>query len=454
MVSLQKIYGEEVNETWTDMANKVNIPKSLTSNITKEYQGMKNNIMAKQADVALISYPWHNSQNYSLEQKKNDLNYYTQKQNPDGPAMTYAINTIVENQIGESGCSATTFHHKATIPYLRAPWFLMSEVPNDDVNGNGGVPPAFPFVTGHGGAAQIPLFGYLGLDLTRDALTIQPSLPPPFSHLQLPDFYFQGARFRATMNSTHTNLTRLESKNSSVVRDVYAGQMMPVWVGSPESRSKQGFSLISVNQSFTVDNDMYWKAPSRKGNLAQCKPTTSKSENVLGSWPRAATDGNPTTKWQPLTTNETNLTIDMSIVPYQRVTQLNFDWGARPPKRVRVAFTNYTDITSFNDLRLKAEHVVLVGQIKPNQQPRTFNEAEPTPYIGNSTIFHVNQRLGKQVYTGKLAILEIEGCNGCGSMNSWTGGNGTMFNPQENTFGATVGEFEIIGVDGESIFER
>lgn len=435
------------------MADNVNIPRNLTSGITREYEGMRNDITVKQADVALISYPWRYTQNYSLKQKRNDLDYYTQKQNPDGPAMTFAINAIVENLFGATGCSASTFLQKATIPYLRAPFFLMSEVPNDDVNGNGGVPPAFPFVTGHGGAAQIPLFGYLGLDLTQDTLTIQPSLPPPIFHLQPPDFYFQGARLRAVMNSTHTILTRLESKNSTVVHDVYAGQPMPMFVGSPGGRRGPEFSTIAVNQTLTVANDMYWLTLSTKGNLAQCQPTTSKSDNVLGSWPGAATDGNPTTKWQPLTTNTTNLTIDMTAVPFQQVKQLSFNWGARTPNKAKVAFTNFTDITSFNDKRLPQSSVVKLDNINPNQKYHPFDEADPTPYVGNTTTHDVDlpAHLGGPVYTGKYAILEIEGCNGCGSMNSWTGGNGTMFNPQENTFGATVGEFEIIGMNGTNI---
>ena len=429
------------------MANNVNVPRSLTSNITKEYEGMTNNILVKQADVALIAYPWHNTQDFTVGQMSNDLSYYTQKQNPDGPAMTYAINTIVENQFAEAGCSASSYHNYATIPYLRAPWFLMSEVPNDDVNGNGGVPPAFPFVTGHGGAAQIPLFGYLGLDLTKDILTISPSLPRPITHLRLPDFYNQGSRFSAFMNSTHTVLTRLESKNTTVIHDIFANDSVPVFVGGAGTRSKMGFFVLAINQSLTIENDMYWKKEYTAGHLVQCQPTTSESDNVLGRWPAAATDGNPTTKWQPLTTNKSSLTIDMSRVEYQRVSHVNFDWGLRPPKNVRVAFTNDSDITSILDERLDAADIFDIGNIEPNQPPAIFNETEPTIVQGNTTTFS----LGEHVYTGNYAILEIEGCNGCGAMNSWTGGNGTMFNPQENTFGATVGEFEVIGMDGGKI---
>jgi hypothetical protein len=455
ITSLQEEYGEKVNQTWIEMANNVNIPRAA-SGITQEYANMPNNVTVKQADVPLIAYPWHNTQNYTLEQKRMDLAYYTQKQNPDGPGMTYAIYAIVENQIAESGCAASTYHNKGTIPYLRAPWFLMSEVPNDDVNGNGGVPPAFPFVTGHGGAAQIPLFGYLGLDLTQNDLTINPSLPPPFSNLQPPDFYFQGAIFRAAMNSTHTNLTRLGSHNTTVVHDAYAGHSMPIIIGSPGGRRKQEFHAIAVNETLTIGNDMYWKAAKNTSNIAQCQPTTSKSGNVLGQFPGAATDGNPATRWQPLNTQKSNLFVDTSAAPFQIVKQINLEWGARPPRRARVGFTNSTNIKSLKDSRVR---VINLGEIKANQPYRTYNETEPVAYVGNTTEHVVKgttwagsgELRDFGVWTGKYAILEIEGCNGCGTLNAWSGGDGTRFNPQENTFGATVGEFEIVGLNGTKV---
>lgn len=447
------------------MANNVNVPRAA-SGITREYENMPNNITVKQADVALMSYPWSYTQDYSLEQKRTDLEFYTQKQNPDGPAMTYAINAIVENRIAESGCAAYTYHHKATMPYLRAPWLLMSEVPNDDVNGNGGVPPAFPFVTGHGGAAQIPLFGFLGLDLTQDDLTIQPSLPFPYDHLSLPVFYFQGGRFKAVMNSTHTTLARLPSENTSTIHDVYAGRPMPVIVGSSGGRREQEFHNISVGDTLAIANDMYWKIPSTGGNIAQCLPTYSETDSVLGCSPGAAIDGGGSTRWQPKTTNRTSLIIDMSSVQFQKVSKINLDWGARPAKFARVAFTNTTvskslSAYSTSDFYDAYEgHLVDLGNIQPSQPYHDFNRDSPVPYVGNvtthdvdNTWVHRNKNILKPlpVYTGKYAILEIEGCRGCGSMNSWTGGEGTTFNPQENTFGATVAEFEIIGLDGSRV---
>ena len=414
------------------MANNVNIFRAA-SGITQQYQGMYNNVTIKQADAQLMTYPWHYTNNYTLDNKRMDLAYYNQKQNPDGPAMTFAINAIVEGSIAESGCAASTYHHKATIPYLRAPWFIMSEVPNDDVNGNGGVSPAFPFVTGHGGAAQIPLFGYVGLDLTQDNLTIQPSLPPPIEHLRVPDFYFQGAKFSAAMNSTHTVLTRLPSPDTDVTQDVYAGRSMPVVIGSPKGRREQKFDSIVVGQTLTIANDMYWQKSATKGNIAQCQATTTNSDSVSGKPPGAATDGNTETVWQPNTVSPSTLTVNTGTVPFQQVQQINFNWGARPALKAKVGFTNSSDVDSFDDSRMS---VVDLGDITANRSYYVLNETEPIPYVGNTTVYMVTA----QAYTGKFAWLQVEGCNGC-----------DMLNPIEKDFGPTVGEFEIIGTMGNNV---
>ncbi|RDW94519.1 hypothetical protein BP5796_00282 [Coleophoma crateriformis] len=119
-----------------------------------------------------------NSPNVNASDRRRDLDYYMHVQSPDGPAMTYAISAIAENQNAISGCAAHTYHLRSTEPNYRAPWIQMSEQSVDDSNKNGGFPPAFPFLTGHGANLQLPLFGWLGVKLNTDVLTLSPSLPP------------------------------------------------------------------------------------------------------------------------------------------------------------------------------------------------------------------------------------------------------------------------------------
>jgi hypothetical protein len=255
-----------------------------------------------------------------------------QKQDPDGPAMTYAIAAIAVNKVAASGCAAFTFAVQPHLPYLRAPWYQFSEQARDDSNENGGVQPAFPFLTGHGGARQIEIYGYLGLTPGNWDLTIRPSLPPPFKHITLP-FYFYGNKFIATMNATHTTITRVPVQDVIGMVDRYPSTSMPLIVERPSTTGdiiEATQFMIAMNETVTVENDMYWQQLSTPNNILQYQSTTSSAESLLGQYAGAATDGNVVTRWQPYTLNASNLTVDTSGVPYQQVEKLVFDWGRRP----------------------------------------------------------------------------------------------------------------------------
>ncbi|TAQ87180.1 hypothetical protein B7494_g4494 [Chlorociboria aeruginascens] len=430
-IKIQEEYGLPVNETWIDMANNVNIPRAA-SGITQEYMEMINNITVKQADVTMLTYPLSLSDNYTLENKVLDKAYYSQKQTPDGPAMTYAINTIIENRVAPSGCAAYTLELQSRLGNLRAPWFQMSEQADDDPNANGGTHPALPFLTGHGGNLQITPFGLLGLSLRQQNLTIQPSLPFPFRHLKIPLFYFQGERFLAAMNSSHTNITRLHHNDISGLGKRFVGMPMPLNIGEPNGRTPRQFYMISENQTLTIDNDMYWQKATTPYNILQCQITQSKADTAPGQYAGAATDGNTGTRWQPLTRDLSSLTVNTGTVQFQKIIQINFDWGARPPMSVRVGFTN-----SSNAKYLNETSVITVGNIdvSPNQ---IYGEddsphVEVVPYIGNRTEYVIPDTI--DAWSGKFAILEMQGCNGC----------------ENDGLGATVGEWEVTGTKGVDI---
>ena len=68
--------------------------------------------------------------------------------------MTYSVFAVDANALSPSGCSAYTYTLNGFLPYLRAPWYQFSEQAVDDTALNGDTNPAFPFLTGHGGANQ------------------------------------------------------------------------------------------------------------------------------------------------------------------------------------------------------------------------------------------------------------------------------------------------------------
>jgi hypothetical protein len=445
IIKYQEKHNIPVNETWKDMAQNVNIPRAQ-SGITMEYDGMLNNVTVKQADVTLISFPLTPSQDYTLERQRQDLEYYNQKQTPDGPAMTSAIAAININRISATGCGTFTADLQARLANLRAPWYQMSEQADDDRNANGGVPPAFPFLTGHGGSLQITPFGYLGITLTKDVLQIRPSLPHPLNNLKIRDFYYGGNKLRATMNSTHTNITRLPVVDVEGLVDKYLNQEMPVMVESRDNDDGVVYGTIysiPMNGTITVPNDMYWKHATTHNNVLQCQPTASKSETIPGQYAGAANDGNSGGRWQPKTDGVANLTVDTSMVQYQRVMKMNFDFRERRPEKLTIGLTNQTDLTSVYD----AEWVIPISLDFLHNEMACDMSLEPIIYLGNMTMWM--PPAGFDVWTGKYAILEMEGCRGCGVFRSHKQENGpAVVEWEEDGLGASVGEFEIIGENG------
>jgi hypothetical protein len=447
----QKKNGLPVNETWVDMAAKVNIPKAK-SGITLEYEGMTNNVTVKQADVLLMGLRLK-LPNYTLKEQRQDFLYYDQKQSPDGPAMTDTISAMVMNKIGASGCSAFIRQGNAQLQFLRGPWYQMSEQANDDKNANGGVAPANPFLTASAASLQIPVFGYVGHTQLEDQVTIRPALPAPLKNLQVADFYSKGNRFRAIMNSTHTNITRLPVELPGFY-DSFINQPMPFLVERRNATEDAIYATahnITMNETVTVENDMYWQQLTIPNNFLQCQPTTSGGQYVVGNFPGAATDGDPGTRWQPLTQNASNITVDTRNVPFQRVKRISVEWGPRTPKFARVGFTNETELPLILKTTKFIELHPITNQIYGMDTPND----EVVPYKGNSTEYIVPEDLKDHARfrSGNYTILVVEGCEGCGKLVQMTHENGTKY-WQDDGLGASVGEFAVIGETGMDIVQN
>lgn len=429
-----------VNSTWLDMAAHPNIPHDKATGITKEYSTMQNNITVKQADVTMLSYPLLVA-NYSLANSIRDLRYYSQKQTVDGPAMTNAIAAIAENRVGSSGCAAFTLDTLASLPNLRTPWYQFSEQALDDANANGGTSPAFPFLTGHGGALQIPLYGYLGLDRAKAGVTIRPSLPVPYRHMQLPEFYRAGNRFKASMNNTHTTLTRLPNLFQNGLQDGYPGSKMPIRV----ERHRDGVLVIEereldMGETLVVENDMYWQDKSSQGNILQCQPASAQSIEGQFVSAGAAFDGNPVTYWQPENTAFSRLVVDTGDVEGKLVKRIRVEWGKRIPAYARVVFSNSTSDFSTSNISTSNDDSKAQKTINLTPQPNTFCNGTSIPavedemqiqlYQGSCTEVDVIER---GIWSAKEVALEVEGCIGCENEDR---GEGEM--------GAMVAEFEVI----------
>ena len=418
--TFRQMFNLPTNPLFTSIASNIFIDRNSDAGIINEYTGMNGSISVKQADVVLDTFPLNYQTNYTPTDSLRDLQYYAGKQSLNGPGMTYAIFSIVASAVDISGCSAYTYQQYSSQPYARAPWFQLSEQLIDDFTANGGTHPAYPFLTGHGGANQVTIFGYLGLRLTPDfILHINPSLPPQIPQLRYRTIYWHGWPISAFANQTHTMLTRL-SNPYTTANLTYTNASIPIQIGSNTTTTyylPPLGSLVFPNRPISI----YTTIP---GNIAQCLPASSPSDYQPGQFPLSAVDGAASTKWQPnLSNTSQSLTIDLSTQPYQPISAFYFDWAANPPTNFSVIFHNTTDIT---DAITTATTQTNISISIP------YNESEIsmiTPYMSNTT----NVTLNPPMWSGRYATLTIQG-NQASNMT--------------NSTGATVAEWAIIAAVG------
>lgn len=347
--------------------------------------------------------------------------------------MTYAIFSIVANDVSPSGCSAYTYDLTSTQPYIRGPWFQFSEQLIDDYTSNGGTHPAYPFLTGHGGSNQVALFGYLGLRLYPSfTLQIDPNLPPQIPYLRYRTFYWQGWPIQAASNYTHTILERTDLPLSTA-NTTFATTPIPIQVG-PDANSS--IYSLPLNTTLTIPNRRVADTLTLQGNLLQCPPIVGTNTSyVHGQFPLAAVDGASSTKWQPESANDTaSITITLNpSIPYQQVTSFYFDWALAPPVSATVYLHNTTSHNGTDDVRATSFSMQNISIEYPYD---AASAADIVAYKGNTT----NVTLTSPIWTGRFATLEIRGNQALEMVN--------------NGSGATVAEFAVLGMDGVDLVRR
>ncbi|MCJ1409285.1 hypothetical protein MMC19_003364 [Ptychographa xylographoides] len=412
---LRALYNTPQSTLFAEQAANVLISRDPETDLTLEYTGMNGSISVKQADVVLNTYPLDFSRNYTIAQKLNDLDYYAGKQSDAGPGMTYAIFSIDAAAVSPSGCSAYTYQQYSTRPYTRGPWFQFSEQLIDDYALNGGTHPAFPFLTGHGGANQVLPFAYLGLRmLPDDILHLDPRLPPQIPYITYRVMYWQGWPYQAASNQTATTITRLATPLDTA-NNTYA--TMPIMV---QQGSSATFVALPPGGSITLLHSSKGNnIPTIPGNIAQCLPVSSPDSWMPGQFPLSAVDGAASTKWQPMRADiPQSITVDLSSQPYQEIVSLSFDWAQNPPVNGSVVFHNGTTPTA------PGGSVVSLGNISISAPFVASETYLITPYQSNTT----NLTVTGGVWSGRFATLTVQGNQG-----------------GEGEGGASVAEMAVVG---------
>ncbi|KAH9472459.1 hypothetical protein MJO29_001727 [Puccinia striiformis f. sp. tritici] len=350
---LGNIFGQKTNPIWSKQAENLALPIDNQTGIILEYEGMNSSIEVKQADVVLID----DFLNFPNPHRLENLEYYGTKQSLNGPGMTYGVYSVVENRFQVSGCSSYTYQLLSSQPYVRAPWFQFSEQLVDDYSQNGGTHPAFPFLTGMGGDYRVTVYGYLGLRLELDHLSIEPSLPPQIASLRYRKFYWHGYPVRAKSNQTHTTLFRPRLGAIPDADPDYADAPIPV-----KLRSSTRTLKLKPQHTLTVPNRAVYMS-----NPLQCAPIKSDQAFHPGQFPISIADGSSATRWVP------------SDLPATITVQLNEHFRAKSIIGFGFQSSNFTEfrISFFDD------PAQTVGAIESTYSSLNGSQLGFYPFVGS-----------------------------------------------------------------------
>jgi trehalose/maltose hydrolase-like predicted phosphorylase len=272
-----QILGESAPAQWSTIADNLRMPFDATNQVFSQYDGYQGTLI-KQADTVLLIYPleWPMSNQVA----NNTLDYYAERSDPDGPAMTDAMHAIDSAQIGEPGCATNTYMDRSIKPFVRDPFAQYAEARGDKAGSQDPLAgsPALNFVTGSGGFTQVFLYGLTGFRWRADKVQLDPMLPPQLSSgVTLSGLRWRGRSFDVRIGATTTTVT------------LRSGATMPVSSrGVDYSLSSGGSLTLSTRRPDLTPTD----------NLARCRPATASSEEA-GMYAEAAVDGSPATIWAP-----------------------------------------------------------------------------------------------------------------------------------------------------------
>lgn len=163
------VLGKDVDPRWMEISDKLVF--TYDDGVTMEYTGYDGRLI-KQTDVNMLAYPL--GVITDRDQILRDINYYFDRIDPNGPAMSNAIIAVLHARLGDPETAFKVFK-KSYTDKLRPPFGVLAEnADNDRVS----------FATGLGGILQSVIFGFAGLEITDEGIIRLPaSLPSHWKSL-------------------------------------------------------------------------------------------------------------------------------------------------------------------------------------------------------------------------------------------------------------------------------
>lgn len=164
--------GIEPDPDWRHVAD--NIPILKFADGTTRENATYDGAIIKQADVNLLAYPMKIVE--GEENIRKDLKYYEPRMAAEGPAMAHAILGVLYARLGDADKAHELFI-RSYQPNENAPFGVLAETA-------GGTNPYF--ATGAGGALQVVLSGFGGLDIGANGIEeAEQVLPPKWKSLEI-----------------------------------------------------------------------------------------------------------------------------------------------------------------------------------------------------------------------------------------------------------------------------
>ena len=301
-----QILGEKASAKWTTIADHLRMPFDSVKQVFLQYDGYEGSVI-KQADTVLLIYPleWP----MSTQVAANTLDYYAERTDPDGPAMTDAIHAVDSAQIGEPGCATNTYLNRSIKPFIRDPFAQFAEARGDKAGAEDPLAgsPAYDFLTGSGGFSQVFTFGLTGMRWRADRVHLDPMLPPQLSAgVTLRGLHWQGRTFDVAIGASTTKVT------------LRSGSAMTV-------ESPAGTQSVGSDSSLTIPTRRPDLTPT--DNLARCKTATASSEEA-GMYAEAAVDSSAATVWAPADPSA-SLTVDLGSAT--NISNVSVSWTDTKP---------------------------------------------------------------------------------------------------------------------------
>lgn len=343
-VTLSKHLGKEYDRKFEKIHHEMYLPLSNDSDVVLEYSGMDSGARIKQADAVMITYPLNNIL-INSRQAIDNVRFYAAKQDKRGPAMTFSMFSIVASKLFTTGCSSQSYLVKSLKPYVRAPYLQYSEQNNDDPLINGGFPPAFPFLTGHGGFLQTVLNGLVGLEFGYEltstnkidkVLNLDPvSLASLGKEIRLDNIIYLNHSISLDLNSTSCTI-----KNKGPARNHQVSSPF-IKIKVPERNGMKGIYRLDDFDALTIS---YFDTTSAyEQSISECALSKifNISEGVPGDITSLINDGDNTTKWQSL---HSKAKILIDFLETKKVTKVFINWGDRPPLACKITYFDSSKI--------------------------------------------------------------------------------------------------------------